>query len=111
MRPKIASNHKKLDWGYINQLKYPSKKAEAKGLCSYVKEKKCLVCKTKTIKFNRCKSCYYKMKGWTLQDKGKREPMVTPDVRMKEPEKMIMLTDSTSSIRSIPPQSWDALKH
>ena len=98
----------KVDWDYIKTLKYgniveytpQNNKSQIGNLAGYVREKRCIDCKQKTIKFNRCKECYYKFRGWNyshLLDKQKEGSNV---ISTTANEGLEILTDSSRSFRS-----------
>ena len=101
MRKTIKMANYRNEW--INKLKHPNIKKNIK-LCSYVKNKECIDCKKPTIKFNRCRECYYIHMGWDksrLLGKRKQEvemSQLIPSARMKELAKI--LTDSAESFSS-----------
>ena len=103
---------------WVNSLKSQSAKKGISGLCGYVKNKKCIDCKKPTIKFNRCKKCYYKHRGWDyshLLDKQKEGSNV---ISIVANEGIEILTDSHESFRSdserkikFPTSVTERLKH
>ena len=110
-RVKCLKISNKVDWNYIKTLKYgniaeytsQNRESQLKisnNLAGYVREKRCIDCKQKTIKFNRCKECYYKFRGWTyshLLDKQKEGSNV---ISTTANEGLEILTDSSRSFRS-----------
>ena len=116
--------NKEVDWNYIKSIKYGKieqydrHKTEIGNLAGYVREKRCLDCKTKTIKYNRCKRCYYKRKGWDLSRLLDKQKEGNKRISTATDERLEILRDSGGSFRSdsegefaFPASITERLKH